>query len=105
MMTFKLGMAVCISFFLFILYNILNKSEKEDDLMPEYYVSSINLNDASAMADVETLLAGEGIRRDPCLDYCCGIYDDHAHLIATGSIYGNTLRCFAVSHEHRGKDC
>ena len=73
MMTFKLGMAVCISFFLFILYNILNKSEKEDDLMPGYYVSSINLNDASAMAGVETLLAGEGIRRDPCLDYCCGI--------------------------------
>lgn len=103
MMTFKLGMAGCISFFLFILYNILNKSEKEEDLMPEYYVSSISLNDASAMADVETLLAGEGIRRDPCLDYCCGIYDDHAHLIATGSSFDNTLRCFAVSHEHRGE--
>lgn len=71
--------------------------------MPEYYVSSINLNDASAMAGVETLLAGEGIRRDPCLDYCCGIYDDHADLIASGSSYGNTLRCFAVSHEHRGE--
>lgn len=104
MMTFKLGMAVCISFFLFILYNILNKSEKEDDLMPEYYVSSINLNDASAMAGVETLLAGEGSDATPVLTTAVG-YDDHAHLIATGSIYGNTLRYFAVSHEHRGKDC
>ena len=31
------------------------------------------------------------------------MYDDEMHIIATGSCFGNTLRCFAVSHEHQGE--
>ena len=69
--------------------------------MPD--ISRIYPNDRTAMAKVDTLLAGEGIRRDANLDYICGIYDEDYRLIATGSCFGNTLRCFAVDHGHQGE--
>lgn len=31
------------------------------------------------------------------------MYDDEMNLIATGSCFGNTLRCMAVSHTHQGE--
>lgn len=52
---------------------------------------------------VDALLAREGIRRDAHLDYTCGIFDEDHRLIATGSCFGNTLRCLAVSDEHQGE--
>jgi len=70
--------------------------------MPD--ISKIYPSDAHAQQQVDALLAAEGIRRDKNLDYTCGIYDeDYTQLIATGSCFKNTLRCFAVSHKHQGE--
>ena len=52
---------------------------------------------------VDALLRQEGIRRDAHLDYTCGLFDDDWNLIATGSCFGNTIRCLAVSHDHQGE--
>lgn len=71
--------------------------------MSDYYISQIYPSDKRANAEVDALLISEGIRRDANLDYTCGMYDDEMHIIATGSCFGNTLRCFAVSHEHQGE--
>ena len=67
------------------------------------YVSRIFATDRRAMAQVDALLAQEGIQRDQNLDYTCGIYDEDFRVIATGSCFGNTLRCFAVDHAHQGE--
>ena len=66
-------------------------------------VSRIYPSDRRAMAQVDALLEQEGIRRDQNLDYTCGIYDEDYRVIATGSCYGNTLRCFAVDRRHQGE--
>lgn len=71
--------------------------------MSDYTVSQIYPSDARAMEQMEALLHAEGIRRDPHLDYTCGIYDDDCNIIAAGSCFSNTLRCIAVSHEHQGE--
>ncbi len=59
--------------------------------------------DRFAQTQMDRLLEAEGIRRDSCLDYSCGIFDENDTLIAAGSCFGNTLRCLAVSREHRGE--
>ena len=71
--------------------------------MSEYTVSKVYPSDKRGNAQVEKLLLAEGIRRDKNLDYTCGVYDDDYNIIATGSCFGNTLRCMAVSHEHQGE--
>ena len=71
--------------------------------MSEYAISQIYPSDRRANTQINELLLAEGIRRDANLDYTCGMYDDEMHIIATGSCFGNTLRCFAVSHEHQGE--
>lgn len=71
--------------------------------MSDYYISQIYPSDKRANDEVDALLISEGIRRDANLDYTCGMYDDEMHIIATGSCFGNTLRCFAVRHEHQGE--
>lgn len=64
---------------------------------------SIRPGDAGMFRQVDGLLASEGLRRDPCLDYTCGLFDDDWNLIATGSCCGNTLRCLAVRKERQGE--
>jgi len=49
------------------------------------------------------LLNQEGIKRDRNLDYTCVAYDSDYNIIGTGSCFGNTLRCLAVSNEHQGE--
>lgn len=71
--------------------------------MQDYFVTPIRKEDTAAQAQVDALLHAEGIRRDACITYTCGIYDASAHLIATGSCFSDTLRCFAVSREYRGE--
>ena len=66
-------------------------------------VSKIYKSDKRANAAIDKLLLAEGIRRDKNLDYTCAIYDEDFNVIATGSCFGNTLRCMAVSHEHQGE--
>ena len=71
--------------------------------MSEYSVSKVYSSDKRTMAEIEKLLLSEGIKRDKNLDYTCAVYDEDFNVIATGSCFGNTLRCMAVSHEHQGE--
>ena len=64
---------------------------------------AISAGDRFAQAQMDRLLTQEGIRRDGNLDYSCGIFDEEDNLIATGSCFGNTLRCFAVASDHQGE--
>lgn len=68
-----------------------------------YSISQVWPTDTRGRAQVDALLEREGIRRDANLDYICAMYDDNYRVIATGSCFGNTLRCFAVSGEHQGE--
>ena len=71
--------------------------------MSEYGISQIYPTDRYSNDQVDKLLLAEGIRRDANLDYTCGMYDDDMNIIATGSCFGNTLRCMAVSSAHQGE--
>ncbi len=71
--------------------------------MSEYPVSKVYPSDKRSNSQIEKLLLAEGIRRDKNLDYTCAVYDEDYSVIATGSCFGNTLRCMAVSHEHQGE--
>ena len=71
--------------------------------MSEYTISRIYPSDKRAMKQIEDLLQKEGISRDANLDYTCGMYDEDYNIIATGSCFGPTLRCFAVSKDHQGE--
>lgn len=71
--------------------------------MSEYAISQIYPSDRRANTRINELLLAEGIRRDANLDYTCGMYDEEMNIIATGSCFGNTLRCMAVSNAHQGE--
>lgn len=71
--------------------------------MSDYSISRVCPTDKRALAQVEKLLQKEGIRRDGNLDYICAMYDEDYNIIATGSCFGNTLRCMAVSSDHQGE--
>jgi len=71
--------------------------------MSDYTISQIYPSDRRALAQVDSLLSEEGLKRDANLDYTCAMYDRDYHVIATGSCFGNTLRCFAVSRSHQGE--
>lgn len=68
-----------------------------------YTISQVYPGDQRALAKVDALLQLEGIERDGNLDYIAAMYDDDYNIIATGSCFLNTLRCFAVSHSHQGE--
>lgn len=69
----------------------------------DYSVTTIFPDDAYAQAQMAKLLAQSGLCKDGNLDYSCGIFDQEDTLIATGSCFGNTLRCLAVSQDHQGE--
>lgn len=71
--------------------------------MSEYAISQIYPSDRRANTQINELLLAEGIRKDANLDYTCGMYDEEMNIIATGSCFGNTLRCMAVSSAHQGE--
>ena len=66
-------------------------------------LSAIESWDSRGQKRLDDLLRQEGIRRDKNLSYTCGIFDEDMELIATGSSFGNTLRCLAVASDHRGE--
>lgn len=68
-----------------------------------YAVREISRLDTAEALQVRTLLAGEGLTLDAHLDYTCGLFDETDTLLATGSCFASTLRCFAVAKEHRGE--
>ncbi|MBQ3654880.1 MAG: [Synergistaceae bacterium] len=71
--------------------------------MSDYSISKVHPSDKRSNSQIEKLLLAEGIRRDKNLDYTCAAYDDDYNIVATGSCFGNTLRCMAVSHDHQGE--
>lgn len=68
-----------------------------------YSISRVSPGDKRTMAEIDALLAREGIRRDRNLDYTCAMYDEDRRVVATGSCFGCTLRCLAVSAAHQGE--
>ena len=71
--------------------------------MDEYIAVPLSPIDRRAQAQMDALLAREGIARDRNLTYSAGVWDEDGNLIATGSIFENTLRCLAVDGDHRGE--
>ena len=71
--------------------------------MSEYSISQIYPSDKKSLSQIDALLQKEGITRDGNLDYICAMEDESGEIIATGSCFGCTLRCFAVSSEHQGE--
>ena len=68
-----------------------------------YTISQVLPHDQRVLDQIDALLEQEGIRRDEHLDYTCAMFDESFQVIATGSCFGNTLRCFAVSGSHQGE--
>lgn len=67
-------------------------------------LARINPEDKRSIAQLYALLEREGISLDGHLDYTCGLFDDEdGQLIATGSSFGPTLRCFAVDRRRQGE--
>lgn len=71
--------------------------------MSEYTISQVRPTDRRVLAQIDALLKQEGISRDANLDYTCAMYDEDYQIVATGSCFANTLRCFAVSSSHQGE--
>lgn len=71
--------------------------------LTQYNISQIYPNDTHSLKKIDELLESEGIKRDKNLDYTCAIYDDYNNIIATGSCFANTLRCFAVHEDFKGE--
>ena len=71
--------------------------------MSEYTISKIYPSDKHSLNQIRALLEQAGITLDANLDYTCGMYDEDYNIIATGSCFGPTLRCFAVSKQHQGE--
>lgn len=71
--------------------------------MSEYTISQVYPTDRRSLSQIDSLLMQEGISRDANLDYICAMYDEDYQIIATGSCFANTLRCFAVSSTHQGE--
>ena len=92
-------MSECTIYNLILLLILISFSHTDDEIT----ISSIYPNDKYSNKIILKLLEAEGIKRDRNLDYTCAAYDSDYNIIGTGSCFGNTLRCLAVSHEHRGE--
>ncbi|MEY8419443.1 [citrate (pro-3S)-lyase] ligase [Oscillospiraceae bacterium 44-5] len=66
-------------------------------------LTTISPRDVRGQKQVDALLEQEGIRRDGNLDYTCGLFDSSWRLAATGSCFGNTIRCLAVDRDRQGE--
>lgn len=92
-------MSECKIFNLILLLILISLSHSDFEIT----LSPIYPNDKLSNKRILQLLNAEGIKRDRNLDYTCAAYDSDYNIIGTGSCFGNTLRCLAVSHEHRGE--
>lgn len=70
--------------------------------MSNYIVSEVYKSDHKSIEQVDKLLEKEGIKRDKMSDYLAAIFDD-GKVIATGSLYKNTLRSLAVDSDRQGE--
>lgn len=67
------------------------------------YLETLNRMNPIHQEKMKTLLEEEGIRLDQNLDYSCGVYNDQDELVATASLFQNTIRCVAVRKEAQGE--
>ena len=68
-----------------------------------YTVCEVSAYDRRTRAQIVSLLSSEGLTLDAHLDYTCVALDEDGSVVATGSCFASTLRCFAVSREHQGE--
>lgn len=53
--------------------------------MSEYTISRVYPTDKTVLAQIDTLLGQEGIRRDGNLDYICAMFDEEYNVIGTAA--------------------
>ncbi|MGT2935483.1 [citrate (pro-3S)-lyase] ligase [Streptococcus castoreus] len=70
--------------------------------MSTYTIERVFPFDQKRMKLIDKLLADQQIRRDPNLDYSCVLLDENRQIIATGSLFQNSLRCLAISQKYQG---
>lgn len=70
--------------------------------MNTFEINRVFSSDQVAVAQVKELLRTEGIQMDKNLEYTCSAITDQNKIAATGSCYGNTLRCLAVRDDYKG---
>ena len=68
-----------------------------------YEILEVTNREKRLQKEMEALLIREGIRLDPHLDESFVLVDENETVLATGSRFGNTLRCLAVDGRHRGE--
>lgn len=66
-------------------------------------ITEVSPKDTLMQDRILKLLTQEGIRRDQNLDYTCAMLSPDFEVMATGSLFGNTLRCLAVSSKYQGE--
>lgn len=71
--------------------------------MSEYRITAVSEKDHYTNEEVDRLLRREQLRRDRNLNYTCAMLDEEGQVIATGSLFRNTLRCLAVDSTHQGE--
>lgn len=71
--------------------------------MTNYTISKIYPSDKRNLDLINRLLLEENIKKDANLDYTCAMFDSDMNIIATGSCFGNTLRCLAVNKLYQGE--
>lgn len=70
--------------------------------MNNFTVSQIYPSDTKGIEAVKALLAKEDLTLDKNLDYIAAIYDQN-NIVATGSLFKNSLRCFAINSGYQGQ--
>ena len=66
-------------------------------------ISIGEVTDKRSLNFVIEVLSKNDILYDKNIDYTCALFDDDYNIIGTGSYFGNTLRCIAVSPEFQGE--
>ena len=66
--------------------------------MSEYTISQVYPTDKTVLAQIDTLLGQEGIRRDGNLDYICAMFDEEYNVIGSSrcSARGGICTCFST---------
>lgn len=71
--------------------------------MTNFRLATARSNDSRIHQKIDSLLHQENIKKDKNLDYTCYMINDNYDVVATGSLFGNTLRCLAVSSQYQGE--
>ena len=67
------------------------------------FILTIDQRERGLQKKMIRLLQDAGIRPDPHLDYSCVLIDEDENVLASGSLYRNTLRCLAVRPDLQGE--